>query len=193
MGKYMHRSQKILNSFSKAPSQRQTLQRKQLLDVKAISLFQLTLDFKWDSGESCLRSLEAVKIITSERDNLSWFETWCSFNLLWYIDAVETHRKTFPHTYAVCSVNTSKKYIFPLSYMHYMISQSLSSRGWARFQPNMYHSMKTRHNPITTPKMIVSLLFRKLILFTRLLIIGNLFVKSFSLVWTAWKGKGWKD
>ena len=71
MEKYMHRSQKILNSFSKAPSQRQTLQQKQLLGVKAISLFQLTLDFKWDSGESCLRSLEAVKIITSERDNLS--------------------------------------------------------------------------------------------------------------------------
>ena len=51
----------------------------------------------------------------------------------------------------------------------------------------MYQSMKTRHNPITTPKMMVSLLLRKLILFTKLLIIGNLFVKSFSLVWTAWK------
>ena len=70
MGKKIHRSQGILNSFSKAPSQRWTLQRKQLLGVKAVSLFQLTLDFKWDSGESCLRSLEAVKIITSERDNL---------------------------------------------------------------------------------------------------------------------------
>ena len=71
MEKYTQRSQEILNSFSKAPSQRWTLQQKLLLGIRAISLFQLTLDFKWDSGENCLRSLEAVKIITSERDNLS--------------------------------------------------------------------------------------------------------------------------
>ena len=45
--------------------------------------------------------------------------------------------------------------------------------------------MNTRQSPITTPKMIVSRLLRKLILFTRLLIKGNLLVKSFSLVWTA--------
>ena len=89
-----------LNSFSKAPSQRWTLQRKQLLGVKAVSLFQLTLDFKGDSGDNCLRSLEAVKIITSEKDNLSWI--WCSSNLLWYIDAVETHRK-YSSSY-ICSL-----------------------------------------------------------------------------------------
>ena len=56
-----------------------------------------------------------------------------------------------------------------------------------------YHIMNTRQSPITTPKMIVSRLLRKLILFTRLLIKGNLLVKSLSLVWTAFdKDALWK-
>ena len=55
----------------------------------------------------------------------------------------------------------------------------------------MYQIMKTKQIPMTTPMMMESLLFLRFILLTRLLIIGNLLERSFSLVWTAWKHHYW--
>ena len=49
----------------------------------------------------------------------------------------------------------------------------------------MYQIMKTRQRPMTQPRMMVSRLLRRLILFTKLLISGNLLDKSFNLVCTA--------
>ena len=49
-------------------------------------------------------------------------------------------------------------------------------------QPKTYQIMKTRQRPITEPRMMVSRLFLRLILFTKLLIRGNLLDRSFSLV-----------
>ena len=46
--------------------------------------------------------------------------------------------------------------------------------------------MKIIQIPITRPMMMVSRLFLRFILLTRLFIIGNLLERSFSLVWTAY-------
>ena len=50
----------------------------------------------------------------------------------------------------------------------------------SRTYPKAYQIMNTRQTPMTTPKMMVSRLLRKFILFTKLLIKGNLLVKSLS-------------
>ena len=53
----------------------------------------LTLDLNGESGDNCLRSLEAVTIITSGKDNLAQIVIQ-SFNfIVWKITVVETHRK----------------------------------------------------------------------------------------------------
>ena len=54
----------------------------------------------------------------------------------------------------------------------------LSTEG----QPKTYQIMKTRQTPITEPRMMTSRFFLRLILFTKLLIRGNLLDRSFNLV-----------